>query len=235
MTKVPTLDILFNTTIRHSELPLFRGAVIKALPHDSVLFHNHLGEGLRYGYPLIQYKLIRGEAAIVCIGKGTESVWDFFAGNNFDMTLGSRKVVASVKSINNAFTEIAVSDNVCHKYRVHGWLPFNQENYLQFKSTESLTKKIEMLNRILTGNILTMLKGVDIMLTERLIVDIMSISEPKKVKYKSIRLLSLDATFQSNVSLPEYIGLGKHASLGFGTLTKEKKRNQTITKQYCLW
>lgn len=86
MKNVSSLDILFNASMRHSELPLFCGAVIKALPHDSVLFHNHLGIGLRYGYPLIQYKTIKGKAAIVCVGKGTESVWDFFARNNFDLT-----------------------------------------------------------------------------------------------------------------------------------------------------
>lgn len=222
MKKVPVLNILFNTSIRYSELPLFRGAVIKALPHDSLLFHNHLGDGLRYGYPLIQYKVIKGKAAIVCIEKGTESVWDFFAGNNFDLMLGSHKIVAAVDSINDASTEIIVDDNICHKYSIHTWLPFNQENYHQFKTTESLKKKIEMLNHILTGNILTMLKGVGILLTKRLSVDIMSISEPKPVKYKDIRLLSLDATFLSNVTIPQYIGLGKHASLGFGTVTNLK-------------
>lgn len=222
MTKVPILNILFNTSIRHSELPLFRGAVIKSLPHDSVLFHNHLDDGLRYSYPLIQYKLIKGKAAIVCIEKGTESVWDFFAGNNFDLTLGTRKVVATVESISDASTEIIVNNDICCKYSIHSWLPFNQENYHQFKTTESLAKKIEMLNHILTGNILSMLKGVGIMLTERLTIDIMSISELKPVKYKEIRLLSLDAKFQSNVIIPEYIGLGKHASLGFGTVTNMK-------------
>lgn len=137
MKNIPSLDILFNATMRHSELPLFRGAVIKALPHDSVLFHNHLGAGLRYGYPLIQYKIIGGNGAIVCIGKGTESVWDFFAGNNFDVTLGSRKVVASVEAIHDASTEVTIADAVCHKYSIQSWLPFNQNNYLQFKSTES--------------------------------------------------------------------------------------------------
>ena len=181
-----------------------------------------MGDGLRYSYPLIQYKLIKGKAAIVCIEKGTESVWDFFAGNNFDLTLGTRKVVTTVESISDASTEIIVNNDICCKYSIHSWLPFNQENYHQFKTTESLAKKIEMLNHILTGNILSMLKGVGIMLTERLTIDIMSISELKPVKYKEIRLLSLDAKFQSNVIIPEYIGLGKHASLGFGTVTNMK-------------
>ena len=75
-----------------------------------------------------------------------------------------------------------------------------------------------MLNHILAGNILTMLKGVNVILKERLNADISSISESKTIKYKNIRLLSLDATFFCNVVLPQHIGLGKHASLGYGTV-----------------
>lgn len=147
-------------------------------------------------------------------------------GTILTWTLGSRKVVASVEAIHDASTEVTIADAVCHKYSIQSWLPFNQNNYLQFKSTESPTKKIEILNCILTGNILTMLKGVNIRLTERLIVDIMSISEPKPVRYKNISVLSLNATFKSNVSIPEYIGLGKHASLGFGTVTNLKNETK---------
>jgi hypothetical protein len=215
---VQALEILFSTPIRRYELPLFRGAVIKALPHDSVLFHNHVGNGLRYGYPLIQYKIIDGKASLFCIGKGTESVWDFFAGNDFDMRLGSRKVAATVEAINDISAEIAVDNESPHKYSIHDWLPFNQENYNQFNATESLAEKISMLNHILAGNILTMLKGVNVILKERLNADISSISESKTIKYKNIRLLSLDATFFCNVVLPQHIGLGKHASLGYGTV-----------------
>lgn len=226
MTKVPSLTLLFNTSLRHSELPLFRGAVIASLPHDSVLFHNHLGDGLRYSYPLVQYKLIRGKAAIVCVGKGTESVWELFAGNQFDLRLGSRKVVATVTSIDDTSANLAIDNDTPHRYRLHRWLPFNQDNYHQYLSMESLTEKAVRLNHILTGNILAMLKGVGIILEERLQVDISSMSEQRVLKYKNIKLLSLDATFTTNIILPEYIGLGKHASLGYGMVTAQNHENQ---------
>lgn len=226
MTKIPSLTIRFNTPIHPSELPLFRGAVISALPHNSVLFHNHLGDGLRYSYPLIQYKLLEGKSAIVCIAKGTESVWELFAGNHFDMRLGARNVVASVVSINDTSTDIAIDNTTLHRYHLRQWLPFNQTNYQHYLATESLSGRIDQLNHILTGNILAMLKGIGIILQERLQVDITSISESKIIKYKKIKLSSLDATFTTNIILPEYIGLGKHASLGYGTVEIPKHENQ---------
>ena len=70
MTKIKTLTIQFDTPLRRSEIPLFRGAIIAAIPSSNILFHNHDGTSLRYSYPLIQYKRIGGRAAITCIGKG---------------------------------------------------------------------------------------------------------------------------------------------------------------------
>jgi len=226
MTRIETLNILFNTTLRHWELPWFRGAVIKALPRDSVLFHNHIGDGFRYAYPLIQYKTINGKAAIVGIGKGSESIWDFFEGNNFMFRIGSRRVELSVESMDGKSYEIAVDDDARHKYRIHNWLPLNQDNYRRFKDMESLEERVMMLNRILTGNLLAMLKGLDIIVRVPLHIDISSLSEPRIIKYKKDGFMALDTTFISNLTIPEYIGLGKHASLGFGTVTELNNENR---------
>lgn len=66
---VKTLVIKFNNEIYPDEIDCFRGAVIHAMDGANVLFHNHLeGAGLRYSYPLIQYKRIHRKAAIVCVG-----------------------------------------------------------------------------------------------------------------------------------------------------------------------
>ena len=39
--------------------------------------------------------------------------------------------------------------------------------------------------------------------------------------------MSFDVEFKANVSLPDYIGLGKGVSLGFGTVVSENKNNKT--------
>lgn len=47
MTKIKTLTIQFDTPLHRSEIPLFRGAVIAAIPSSNILFHNHNGTALR--------------------------------------------------------------------------------------------------------------------------------------------------------------------------------------------
>lgn len=32
--------------------------------------------------------------------------------------------------------------------------------------------------------------------------------------------MSFDADFQCNLNLPDYIGIGKHTSIGYGTITR---------------
>ena len=63
------LVIYFENEITPQEIPLFRGAIINSIDSDSLLFHNHTELGVRYGYPLIQYKSIAGRAVIVWIGR----------------------------------------------------------------------------------------------------------------------------------------------------------------------
>ena len=53
------LTIQFANEISQHEVPLFRGAINYSLDNHSILFHNHDGDGLRYAYPLIQYKQIK--------------------------------------------------------------------------------------------------------------------------------------------------------------------------------
>ena len=71
--KVRIMVIRFSNTITLKEIPLMRGALIHALDSNSnLLFHNHDESGLRYAYPLIQYKRINNKAAMVCINEGAD-------------------------------------------------------------------------------------------------------------------------------------------------------------------
>ena len=69
-----------------------------------------------------------------------------------------------------------------------------------------------------------MLKGIDIHLEEELKVKITWLNEPKVIKYKETSLMLFNAEFQSNLSIPNNIGIGKNASIGYG-IVKEKKRS----------
>lgn len=73
-TELTLQTIIFNLRIQENELRLFRGAIIHLAGLEEILFHNHIEDGYRYSYPLIQYKIIQGHAAIICLEKGIEEV-----------------------------------------------------------------------------------------------------------------------------------------------------------------
>lgn len=219
MDKTKTLIIRFNNEIHHDEIPLFRGAIIQATEHANLLFHNHNDDSsFRYSYPLIQYKRINKKAAIVCLGEGTEAIGQFFSSCNFDVSLGERQVRLEVDSVSAHQHLVQIWDGE-FAYHIRRWLPLNQENYARFCQEESLASRCAMLERLLTANILSFAKGIGLYFDGQVITRITQLDEPRLQYYKGVKLMSFDAEFKTNVSLPDYIGLGKGVSLGMGTVT----------------
>ena len=224
---VNTLLIRFQNEIANNEVAMFRGAIINAVDNSDVLFHNHTdGDGFRYAYPLIQYKRINRKAAITCIGEGTEAIGKFFSSCNFDVVLGNRNMTLEVESVRAHKTLVQVWDSV-FTYHLRKWLPLNQENYRRYEALDSIVERYAFLERLLTGNILSFAKNMGVYLDKQVECKITSADEPRIVNYKGVKMMSFDVEFKSNVSLPDYIGLGKGVSLGFGMVVRKyDKKNE---------
>ncbi len=223
MKYIKVLTIKFTCPISQYEVPLFRGAILDLIKdrEDIVLFHNHTETGLRYAYPLIQYKRINGKAAIVCIGEGTEVIGEFFATMQPTIMLGNREVSLTIESFIPTQMDIQIWTDEFNYY-IYKWLPLNQDNFQKYRDTESVVDKCRMIEEILTANILSMAKGLDVYLDKQVEVKITKIVSIFPLTYKGIRMLSFDVEFKTNVSIPNNIGLGKGVSLGFGTIHKKQ-------------
>lgn len=214
--KLKHLVLRFNNKIAHFELPLLRGAINEVLKdRSSVLFHNHEGEGFRYSYPLIQYKRINQQAALVCINEGTEAIGLLLMKGNFTCKLGDREIEMDINGVKAGQHILQTWDNTFAHY-LRKWLPLNQDNYEEFQKLEGIAEKCNFLEHILIGNILSMGKGLGIHFEREITCTITSLSEPRLTRLKNIKMMSFDVEFKSNVSIPDYFGLGKGASLGFG-------------------
>ncbi len=222
-----TLTIRFANPLRPHEVPLLRGAVINALRHKLTLFHTG-ADTLRYSYPLIQYKVLNGQAAMVCLNEGADAVGEFFASGNYDVRLGERAATLVVDRIEPRQWQVQVWDQM-FGYRLWRWLPLNGENYRQWQADESPAARAALLQRVLTGNILSLAKGLGIGLEAPVKAAITSMDEPRSTVAKGVRMLTVNATFTTNVSLPLQAGLGKHASLGYGVVSRLKNKTQDDT------
>lgn len=223
MKRVRILVVKYNNEIKLSEIKLFRGAVIDSMGADSdMLFHNHSGDALLYRYPKVQYKRIKGKAAIVCVDEGADIIGEFFNTNKTELQIGQREDKFTLSSINADEFVVNVWDSM-FTYRLSKWLPFNQNNHTLFQTIEGIIEKTAFLEKILTANILAFAKGVGIFFDGNVKVRILDIEKDALYKYKGVLMNGLDIEFKTNVSLPPYIGIGKGVSLGFGMVSYVKQ------------
>lgn len=212
--------ITFKEKLCASELRFFRGAVIQMVGTENTLFHNHLtGNHLAYGYPLVQYKLLDNRATIVGIGEAADIVKQLADRFPAEMLIGKKKQTFNVmECTSRTYTpKIEVTPKL---YEAYNYIALTDENYKRYHSMLALTDKISFLENIVTGNILSFLKGIGIRIEERVECAITELHELKAKPYKGIRFDTFDIKFVSNIELPSRIGLGKSVSMGFGTVKK---------------
>jgi hypothetical protein len=206
--------------ISPSEIPYFRGAVIHSMEHANVLFHNHIGDdNFRYSYPLIQYKRINQRASIIGIEEGADAIAPLLAHGDFAFRLGNRDTTMKIENAETEKAFIGMHDGDIQHYSLHSWLPLNEENYRKYLQLEKINDKIELLENILVANLLSFFKSMNIFFENKVIAEITDINNKQEISFKDVKLLSFDICFKTNVLLPNYIGIGKNASLGFGIIT----------------
>ena len=222
MGNIRILTLKFRNQLQPDEIKWFRGAIIHTSEKGNVLFHNHTEENYRYAYPLIQYKLIHRCAAILCIEEGVEAIGHFFSHYTDQVRIGEKDLRLEIDYVRPAAFSVEVTERV-FRYRLRRWIPLNRENYQVYRTLERDDQRMHFLQKILVGNILSCLKGLNIYLDEKISCRIQEITRMYTIPNKGVNLLAFDLIFTANLSLPPYIGLGKNASINCGILTLAHK------------
>ncbi|HPX99210.1 MAG TPA: CRISPR-associated endonuclease Cas6 [Bacteroidaceae bacterium] len=227
MNQTKIITIRFKNSISSTDIEAFRGAVINALQDKDILFHNHnlQDKGFRYSYPLIQYKRINKKAAIFCLEDGTESIGKFFLDSDMILNLNGEVYKFEVESV-KAYNHLIQVWNSNFRYTIRKWLALNQENYELYNKLESVAEKSAFLENILKANILSLAKGLDIFFEKQVECKITRLSEPRITRYKNVKMTMFDAEFLTNVSIPDYAGLGKGVSVGYGMAVRKKDKKE---------
>lgn len=222
MNPIQITTTLFKDKISNQEIAYFRGAMIR-LANGTPLFHNHNEKGFNYIYPLVQYKRIKGQAALMGINQGADMVEKLFEENKTGSCyLGNREFNLQIQMIQKERITIS-NTQVPQTYWIKHWLPLNSKNYREYLRSEGLIERVNMLEKILIGNILSFATGIGFHLDFPILCRILKLESPKLSPYKQVELMSFSALFQCNVVLPEHIGLGKSASLNNGIILNYNK------------
>ncbi len=210
----------FKERLTLSQARQLRGAVVSLVGRDHLLFHNHNEEGgLRYGYPMVQYKSLDGHAAVVGIGDAVTQLMELSLRFPCEVILGEQPVPLHVDSYQVApyRPEFDIRPKL---YSLTNYIALNSENVKKYETMLALTDKISFIEDILTANILAFLKGIGYRAQEQIACALTAMQEPRELDYKHVSFSTFNLQFVSNIELPDNIGLGKSSSIGFGTLKR---------------
>jgi hypothetical protein len=222
--KVRTLLITFDNDVQPYEIEAFRGAIINKVGKEQLLFHNHLGDdSYSYRYPLIQYKTVKKKPAVFCLDHGADCIHHLFQGKSRQIELKGRKIELKISDLQIRNTTLNVWERR-FDYFINNWQALNEKNFPLFNEMDSLGDRIGMLGRILVGNLLSMAKGLDWHIDRRIIATITNLESEHLRRMKEIKVNTFNLRFSSNVYLPDYIGIGKGASKGFGVVKQVGNR-----------
>lgn len=227
--KLKTLLVSFENELPAHKIPAFRGAIVEKVGREHSAFHNHNeDDGYIYQYPVIQYKTLGYRPSLFCVGEGVDEIHNLFGLRNWDIQLQGERLQLRIHKLDLNNITLNIWDKF-FKYSIHNWLALNERNYRQYHQITGLTERVEFLERLLVGNILSFAKGIDWHIEQPIKVQIQELKSERMIRYKGIPLMAFDVNFACNVFLPNYLGLGKSASHGFGVV--RQFRNGKITQK----
>ncbi|RLA97416.1 MAG: DNA repair protein [Deltaproteobacteria bacterium] len=211
-----TIDIGADLNPRHGEK--IRG-YLGRLFWENPYAHNHLEDGkLIYRYPCVQYKVVENMCLVIGFNEGIEIIMKAFH-NLTSVDLDGEAKEIKFKSLEKYSSSFSISQEKKKYAFFTPWIALNEKNYEKYQKSGDRKKRKELLQKTLIGNILSMSKGVGYTVPKPVEVNINKIREVQ-TSLKGNPMLGFLGEFYVNFEIPDYLGIGKSVSRGFGTVKK---------------
>jgi len=185
--------------------------------NNYLLLHNHLGKNkFLYQYPRIQYKTVNHAKIILGLAEGVDVLQSIY--NQYDqIVLDGHTYQIFSKEISLKIEDFGISSENTKYEFIMPWFALNDENYQRYKNY-NYSERTEQLRSILIRNIMAIAKTFQYFVDSKIIIN--TNLKETSIKFKGKDVIGFLGTFQVNFKLPNYIGLGKSVSRGFGTIKK---------------
>ena len=227
--KIRILQASFDLPIRPQEIGRWRGAFIEMGAFNEDLFHNHKGDNYHYRYPLVQYRMHKGKAALFAINEGVEALQRVLAENKWELNWKGESVPLRIEDLKMREVHLSMLETP-RRYVVKDWLALNEKNYRLWAKAPGLVARVQLLEKLLANQLIALCNGMNYRMPSRLEVSIESISRTRKVPLYGIDRVAFDLDFRANIFLPSGLAFGKGVSHGFGRqFPFRKKLNDSPT------
>ncbi len=186
---------------------------------EYTLIHQHLTDNkLLYKAPLIQYKIFDGKPFVLGINEGADILQKIHEDIDY-LKIGRSEYQIKEKAV-ILRTDYFGTTDINNSYSfLTPWLALNEKNYEQYQKLGTWQKRKELLEKILIGNIISMSKSLGYTVLEPIKANIGKMKEIL-TSLKGTPMLGFLGNFSVNFEIPEYWGLGKSVSRGFGTVKR---------------
>jgi hypothetical protein len=225
------LVVFHNVKVVPGDTNFLKNELNKTIGWSNDLLHNHTPQGgYIYRYPRIQYRSHNGKAAICCIGEGVQIIRALLENPRLPKAFRLNYQVFGSQNSEIRMVETPII------YTVNNFIPFSADNFNIWSEIESLVAKLEFMEQKIANHILEFCDNFKFEIPKRnLTVSILDWQNVEMADIKKLKMDTFDIKFKANISLPQFIGLGRYKSMGNGIVnTKIETKLNTRTPKRVL-
>jgi len=185
-------------------------------------FHGHKGSGFVYKHPLIQYKVIDAKGVIIGLKEGAYLLKAIPKLKILE--LHYKKYTILKQDIHNNMVPFGLTEDMIRYDFMTPWIGLNEKNYQIYIKLQKKTESVNtLLERILIGNFLSMSKALGYVVKGNIRAKV-RLEENGFVEAKQgIKLLAFKGEFKTNFFIPDFWGVGKFSSRGYGIVRRNSE------------
>ena len=194
-------------------------------PHP--LFHNHRSDGKSIyrsrGAPF-QFKTINNEIFILALNEGVDFANSFQWPKLITMPLGRGNIVVELELVSKTAKQASFQPSEMRCYRnISPYIALNQDKYKAYQSLSNDERR-KAIEKGIANHILTAAKWCGITIDKHkhwIKTNLIQMKTKAPIKIKdALFFIPFDVMFECNTDVPDYIGIGKFVSRGYGTVVK---------------
>ena len=168
-------------------------------------------------YPVVQCKMIRNFPTVIGINEGAVFLKEL-ADKSREISLGPETYRVAEHDISIKDEEFGISET-SHSYEfATPWLALTQENYKRFYKLTGKPARDEFVQKIFVETLLSLSKSLGYEVPAPISVD--TNFHFQKDRLNGASVMTFTGKFQANFQIPEYLGIGKSVSQGYGAVRK---------------
>ncbi|MDD1683216.1 MAG: hypothetical protein LUO98_05190 [Methanoregula sp.] len=194
----------------------FRSFLNKKLAEYSGL-HRTDAAGFLHRYPVIQCKQVKGDLMVTGISQGADCLYQL---SHDESELGAGESTCRITARDTAIraeTFGVTEVNTPYKF-LTPWLALNQQNAKKFYDLQGKPPRDAFMQKLLTAQLNTLARSLDYDTTVPITCQARVQFRRERIRQENVMVFL--GKFQTNLIIPDFLGIGQSVSQGYGTLKR---------------